>query len=244
MESGVGIISAINFLGNLCVVIITITTFYLTIISNKLSVTSVRESFSRFYGTEILLQVKNRTLHPICINAVTLYYLRGGQVIQRSFRKFDISYVIPQWEISTLSSERYTMVELNDIECFEPILIEFECGTKTIYSYEGNIPVKEKILFLSKAFKAIKKRTYEIATVITRSHNETVLSPEVEYAAAIKTKTGEYSWIYITSYGMMSDDIWGYNALPAEMCKNEKDIEKILTTEFGLEEVHVQRMQK
>lgn len=157
MESGVGIISAINFLGNLCVVIITITTFYLTIISNKLSVTSVRESFSRFYGTEILLQVKNRTLHPICINAVTLYYLRGGQVIQRSFRKFDISYVIPQWEISTLSSERYTMVELNDIECFEPILIEFECGTKTIYSYEGNIPVKEKILFLSKAFKAIKK---------------------------------------------------------------------------------------
>lgn len=70
MESGVGIISAINFLGNLCVVIITITTFYLTIISNKLSVTSVRESFSRFYGTEILLQVKNRTLHPICIKTL------------------------------------------------------------------------------------------------------------------------------------------------------------------------------
>ena len=53
MESGAGIITAINFLGNLCVVIITIATFYLTIISNKLSVTSVRESFSRFYGTEI-----------------------------------------------------------------------------------------------------------------------------------------------------------------------------------------------
>lgn len=244
MEGGAEIISAINFLGNLCVVIITITTFYLTVISNKLSVTSVRESFSRFYGTEIFLQVKNHTLHPICINAVTLYYLRGGQVIQRSFRKFDIAYVIPQWEISTLSSERYTMVELDDIECFEPVLIEFECGTKIIYAYEGNAPVKEKILFLSKAFKAIKKRTYEIATVTTRSHNETVLSPEVEYAVAIKTKSGEYNWIYITGYGMMSDDIFGYNALPEEICKNEKDIKKFLTSEFGLEEVYVQCIQK
>ena len=114
-----------------------------------------------------------------------------------------------------------------------------------IFRFNGHIPFSFFIYaYKTKNDGIIKKRTYEIATVITRSHNETVLSSEVEYAAAIKTKTGEYSWIYITGHGMMSDDIWGCNALPAEMCKNEKDIEKILTSEFGLEEVHVHRIQK
>ncbi len=234
------IMEIINFLGNLSVVIITVMTFYLTIWSNKISIIGLRENFSAFYGKEIFLQVKNHTLHPICINTVALYYLRGGQIVKRKLREFDISFVIPQWEIATFSSKRYTDVEAEDLDMFEPFLAEFCCGTKTVYAYKGNLPVIEKKRFLRIAHRAIKRKAYEIVTVETCAHNQKVLSPSVKYAVAIKTKSGEYQQSHVTDYGFMSNDIFGYNALPKEACKNEESLKELLISEFGLDEVIVE----
>ncbi len=124
------IMEIINFLGNLSVVIITVMTFYLTIWSNKISIIGLRKNFSAFYGKEIFLQVKNHTLHPICINTVALYYLRGGQIVKRKLREFDISFVIPQWEIARFLPNGTQMLKRKISICLNHFLRNFVVGQK------------------------------------------------------------------------------------------------------------------
>ncbi len=79
-ELFIKITDVLNFLGNMCVVAITIYTFYLTFLSKRVKVLGCSETNDVFYGTKLSFTVHNYSMQAFDISDVYLIYGKDHMV--------------------------------------------------------------------------------------------------------------------------------------------------------------------
>ena len=130
------IINVFSLSANICVLLLTGMTFYLTALSNKLKFISWGFSTSVFDGNIISLSLENTTLHSISISSISLVKkMEDG--IYRSIKlvSYDDPLVIDGRRVTKITTKPYTYIcgldsvtdlHMNAIFCIES-------GSKTFF---------------------------------------------------------------------------------------------------------------
>ncbi len=105
------IINITSLIANVCVLLLTAMTFYLTALSNKMKFVSMGFSSSVFDGDTISLCLENTTLHSISINSISLL----KRMEDNTYREIDlISYedplVVEGRRVAKITTKPYTYI--------------------------------------------------------------------------------------------------------------------------------------
>lgn len=236
------IINLSSLLANICVLLLTGVTFYLTTLSNKIKYVSLGFSSSAFNGETISLSLENTTLHSISISSISLIKkMEDG--IYRSIKlvSYDDPLVIEGRRVTKITTKPYTYIwgldsvtdlHMNAIFCIES-------GSKTLFvkPYK-KAPLKE----VKKLYK--KHRVFEPLSVMRSEFNHQVVSKNVRYAIHIKTGESSCEWntILLTEYGFLNGTICGYNGLDTSKYNSVETLKAHLVDTFNIpsEDIHVQ----
>ena len=229
----------IETIGNLCVIVITIITFYLTLLSRHIKVSSIKHNFDRFYGDEISIGIRNKTLHPICIESIYIFYQRDDVIIKRKLAQYDKPEVIPSWGIKILSSGRYTSINGDDMPPGSQLSVLIIGGTERIWS--GKKYYKQSNFdfyrFLLSCRKAEKNKSYAAVSVNTKKFNDEVYGSSVRYIVQYFNYHDNPITIFLTSDGLMNRDVGGVNCIGK--LDNARDVILKFEKDFEINQIRV-----
>ena len=240
----------ISFISNICVLILTIYTLYLTAFSRRMDYVSMGQSFSPFYGDTIHICIRNCSLHSIPITKVFLFKKINGTFQRIAIAEYDQPLIVEAWHIGKIESEPFTVIEgLNDKEnesdsgysgLHMNAVIGIESGDKIIWIK----PYKKAPL--RKAKIAYRKHEYEILSVFRKCYNDIVLSKSVNYVIDLVCMDINCQKTIKTIFAMtgkenmiLSDAICGYNGIENQQCNSANELKQILCRQFGIEENNI-----
>lgn len=244
MEIYNNISNVISFLANLCVLGITIYTFYLTVFSRKLSFVSMGFSSSLFYGESISISLLNQSLHAIPVTEVFLLKRIEGKFYRISFQKYDNPIIIEPWHICNIEMNQFTHIvgptgeNIDLVDIHMETMIGVEIGNRHVVWIR---PYRHAPYMLAK--RAYKRNQYEWLTVSRHIRDGKTLSEAVNYIIYLKTVdvNGNKKWKTIYAIigkkdGILSEAICGYNSIKIKKCKNEKDLKKQICSQLEISE--------
>ncbi len=240
------IINITSLIANVCVLLLTAMTFYLTALSNKMKFVSMGFSSSVFDGDTISLCLENTTLHSISINSISLL----KRMEDNTYREIDlVSYedplVVEGRRVAKITTKPYTYIlgldsvtnlHMNAVICIKS-------GTKTLFvkPYK-KAPRKE----IKKEYK--KYHHFNPLSVVRTEFNRQVVSRQVQYAIHVKAGESSCEWntILVTEHGFLNGTICGYNGLEANKYDSAESLKKYLVDFFNIpsEDVHVQSIRR
>ncbi len=236
------IINASALLANICVLLLTGMTFYLTVLSNKIKFVSMGFSSSAFDGDTISLCLENTTLHSISINSISLL----KRMEDKTYREIDlISYedplVVEGMRVAKITTKPYTYIlgldSVTDLHMNAVICIK--SGTKTLFvkPYK-KAPRKE----IKNEYK--KYHHFNPLSVVRTEFNRQVVSRQVRYAIHVKAGESSCDWntVLVTEHGFLNGTICGYNGLESNKYDSAESLKKYLVDSFDIpfEDIHVQ----
>lgn len=234
------IVNIISLMANICILVITAYTLYITVLSTKLKFVSIGFSGSAFFGEQIIVQIENRALHAIPASELFLLKRTDDGVFHTiSLAKYDSPIAIQARHIEKIACEPFTEIDgigsLVDIHMNSVIGVNTGSGVLWIKPYK-KAPLKA-------ARKAYKKHRYTPLTVMRCSYGDKVLSKGVRYAVHLKTTdaNGRIEWKNAFAFrsGIISDAICGYNAVSETVCGSAHDLQKHLQDSFGIPDTDI-----
>ena len=236
------IINIFSLLANICVLLLTGITFYLTTFSNKIKFISYGFSSSSFYGDTISISLENTTLHSISISSISLIKkMEDGVYRSINLVAYDDPLVLEGRRVAKIKTESYTCIwgldsvtdlHMNAIFCIES-------GSKTLFvkPYK-KAPLKEA----KRLYKKCPR--FEPLSVIREKFNNKVISKNVRYAVHVRVGENACEWntILLTEQGYLNETICGYNGLDSNQYDSAESLKAYLVNTFNIptEDVHVQ----
>lgn len=223
----------VSFSANLCILIITLYTFYLTFISKKVRVLFFGKEYSE-KGNSLNIVLHNKSLSPITVTSVKVIVNKKYKFL---FKNFENPITINPFTTKYIEMESFCYMEsvttVQDLED-KNIILEIQTPYKILF-----VGFKNKIFYLS---KNIKKMHCNV-TVIKESYNNQLIMPGTRYIVNFRYNNIVKN-IFIHESGKMTDNIMGYNAIPDTIINNKNDVRNIIKTilepyniKFNLEEV-------
>lgn len=236
------IINVFSLSANICVLLLTGMTFYLTALSNKLKFISWGFSTSVFDGNIISLSLENTTLHSISISSISLVKkMEDG--IYRSIKlvSYDDPLVIEGRRVAKISTKPYTCIwgldSVTDLHMDAVFCVQSGSKTLFIKPYK-KAPLKK----VKKLYK--KHHAFEPLSVMRNEFNHKVISKNVRYAVHIRTGENACDWntILLTEHGYLNGTICGYNGLDSNEYNSAESLKAYLTNAFNIssEDIRVQ----
>lgn len=236
------IINLSSLLANVCVLLLTAMTFYLTVMSNKLKFVSLGFSTSAFNGNSISVSLENATLHAISISSISLIKkMEDGVYRSIKLVSFDDPLVIEGRRVAKTTTKPYTRIlgldSVTDIHMDAVFCVQ--SGSKTLFvkPYK-NAPLK----VVKKLHK--KHHIFEPLSVMRSEFNHKVISQNVRYAIHIRTGEHSCDWntILLTEHGFLNGTICGHNGLDTSKYDSEETLKEYLIKNFNIpsEDIHVQ----
>lgn len=225
METAANVATVISGLMDIILFVIAVYTFYLTFLSEKVTILTFGYSYSMWKSDTINFLIKNKTLKTIIISKV---YAVFDNKYRLQVRKYEIPVVLDSFQSIKIEMEPYTsmhgmtMHELSNI-VDRKAKIHLEIITdenKTIYAA---IKGRQK-------YKPNKKAKLEQIVLFTSKFGEIVLKEDYKYILRYRVgENGNVETAFINNGGLISTDIFGFNALPQECLSNKEDVKKLLT---------------
>lgn len=205
-----------TFLADICVLLITAYTFYITFLSKRLKLLSFSENSSN-RGDAFHLVLENKSFAPVCIKEIYLVF--GGQY-KVKFEKYEQPVVLSAFSAISLSMEPYSFL-FPDIPIelrFDPVVC-VDTSRKKIYLALHN----KKAGRLSKERKAEPPNV----SVVRRTYNGQLVMPGNRYVLHLFHE-GKAQTVFVHKSGLLSESVLGYNALPEPAMKDKAMLAEVL----------------
>lgn len=202
-------ISWVSFGADLCILGITIYTTWKTFFEKRIKLLSYSPHFSMFGGDSISIVVKNSSLLPISVQSIDIIYSDHSL----NLSKFDNFLILEPHHTVKIKMEPFSKLSkpLSELD-INNFFIAFDTTEETIISKFRWIKTKYD-----------KKKKYTKINIERKTFNGQIITPDIKYALLIKINNTEQT-IFINDGGLLSSDIYGYNAIPK---KDINDIEKV-----------------
>lgn len=236
------IINITSLIANVCVLLLTAMTFYLTALSNKIKFVTMGFSSSVFNGDTISLCLENTTLHSISINSISfLKRMDDKTYCEINLISYEDPLVIEGRRVAKIATKPYTCIlGLDSItELHMNAVICIKSGTQTLFvkPYK-NAPQRE----IKKEYK--KYHHFNVLSVVRTEFNQQVISRQVRYAIHIKAGKSSCDWntILVTEHGFLNSTICGYNGLDTSKYDSAESLKTYLVDTFSIpsEDIHTQ----
>ena len=200
----------ISFGADMSILAITLYTTWKTFIDKKIKLLNYSSNSRMFDGDYISLTVENTTLSPISIQEVNVIY---NNQYKLQIEKFDTPLILEPMHATNIEMKPFT--SLSKLSLFDLDKMKFYVEFKTT---KGIIYDK----FSKFKLKPLYKGDFEIITTLRKIFNGKIMPYDIKYILLIR-ENNETKTIFINNAGIMSDDIYGKNAIPREMV-NDKDV--------------------
>lgn len=199
----------VNFAASMCILVITIYTFYITFISKRLIFRSISLANSNSEGNSFSVVLENKTLSPILIDNINLIV---GDQYKVKVKKFDSPLILEPFTAKKVTSNKYsyTVPDLGTITGNNNVL-EVNMSGKKIY-----LPLHKKTPKVSKQMK----QNHVNVTTITNTYNGKIVPKFAKYVLIV-SKDDWNNTVFIFESGTMTGEILGYNGLPEEVVKDK-----------------------
>lgn len=213
-------ISILSGLMDAILFVIAIYTFYLTFVSNKISIITFGESFGMWESDKINFIIKNHSLKNQTIKSVHAVF---DNKYRLEIRKYDLPFVLEPLRTMKVEMEPYTYMDKFTLSslCSEytsPIKIHLEITTdeqKKIYAKFKRI----------KKYNINKKANLEDIFISQKSVNGIVVKDDYKYVLYYKFgDEGQMQTAFINDFGFISTDVFGFNHIPAEYLQDEEKV--------------------
>ena len=218
------------FTSNLAVTLISMYTACLRFFSKNLVALGVSSSHDRFYGDTASVIIENRTFSSFTINKIYVVYNNEYKLL---LKKFEEPFVIEPFKACKFTSKGITQSSPIDIQELSHLMTLAD-SYYIVETSRGNIYCTGK---KQSSKKINKKAELTLISCHYNSFNGKVLNINASYVLSILCESGSYKDIVIDKYGLMSEDLLGFNQLSNEAMKDFKsccDYFKKLGTEQGL----------
>ena len=201
----------VTFGANICILLITLYTFYLTFISNKIKILSFRKRFS-YEGNSMSIVIENKSLSPISITEICAI---AEKKYKFNFKKFDEPLVLAPFSTKVISMNPFSYMPKMDLR---NIVFQIETSNKTRY-----ISFKKRFIWITKDVK----KSYPNITISTNKFNDKIIMPGTKYILTLIID-GKIKTIFIYKNGVMTSDVFGYNALPSDIVNNKDQVKQVI----------------
>lgn len=221
MELFANIATLISGFMDLILFCIAIYTFYLTFISKKISILTFSHSFNMWQSDTVSFWIKNKTLKSIIISKVDMIY---DNKYRLPIGKYESPKVLDPFKSMEIEMEPYTSME--PITMYE--LSKMFIGKANIHLEiitDDNKTIYAKIKGCK--YKPKKNAKVEQIYLCVSKFGETVLKDDYVYVLQYRIgENGNIETAFINNKGLISTDIFGFNAIPRESLSN-KDVVKV-----------------
>lgn len=232
--------SAVDFLGNLCVVIITVYTAFLTFGRKSVRFLGYRYTGSLFYGEKVIVQLQNKSLSPISIEEVYLIWPENAML---RVKKYEVPLVVRgfetvQVEMTPVSDHLEALRKL--VSSDKVVFVKFSDGNSVaVSSPKGSEGIKENLAEYKSFYKDLQMNPGEQLRKLKNlggdyrriMYEGTVLSDKVIYILRLY-EFGQIKNIFIARNGMLSEPILG-----AEKSFDRLEIEDYEKLKLKLKEI-------
>lgn len=207
----------IGFASDICVLAITIYTFYKTFIYSRLSLLQIDGHYSHADGESHQIVLLNKKMSPVVVTSVKLI--------------IDEKYLFPFSQDAPIVIEGYSTYRFSsgDIGYIEPeiriygdnIIVEvtLEHKRKVYLNTNG-----KKIWYYPKG----KLEKLEQVKCITNRYNDKIIPQYAKYALLVNVPEQDSKTIFVFSNGAMTDAILGCNGLSEEVVESKKKLKDFL----------------
>ena len=207
----------IGFASDMCVLVITIYTFYKTFIYSRLSLLQIKSNFTNTNGECHQVILLNKKMSPIVVTGIRLI------IDEKYLFKFSQNepVVIDGYSTYTFSSGDIGYIEPKiEIVANDNVIVEITLEHKRKVYLKRN----RRLWYYSKK----KLENMERVTCITNRYNDKIIPQNAKYVLVINMTEEEVETIFIFANGVMTNDILGYNGLPTDVVKSKEKLEAFL----------------
>lgn len=244
----------VGLISNICILILTVFTLYLTAFSKRMDFISMGHSFSSFFGDSFHFYIRNCSLHSIPITKVFLLKRMGGMFHMINVANYDQPLIVDAWHISKIETESFTQIEgigeepenSSDDEnsgltaIHMDAVIGVETGNKIVWIK----PYKKAPLRASR--KAYKKFNFDILSVSRTKYNDKVLSKSVNFVINLQGTDLNGQNLVSSVFAiagdqrvLLSDPICGYNGIDGHFGSSARDLKQCLCDRFSINEENI-----
>lgn len=200
----------VNFAANMCILAITIYTFFITFLSKRIKFRSISIAYSNTEGNSFSVVLENKTLSPILINDINLIVDNQYKV---KVKKFDSPLILEPFKAKKITSNKYSYTDpdLGTMTGHKNVLEVVTMSGKKLY-----LPWHKKTPKVSKQMK----QCYANVSVITNTYNGKIVPKFAKYVLIV-SRDDWNNTIFIFESGTMTGEILGYNCLPKEVVKEK-----------------------
>lgn len=225
------IMDIMEFTGNMCVILITIYTFYLTFFSKKIKIVGCSISNSVFEGCQIHFSLHSYTLQSFEVREISVIFQDKSVHL-----KLEEPVIIEPRMTTKVIAERYTRltenIDLNDILLSKNWGLILHTHNDIVYT-----SIKKWDLGIRKKRK-YRKGYYHSISTINQIYGETVISDMVKYIIWIRLIQYDKP-IFMTVDGHMSQTIEGYNCIEDVDSLSLKQIRKQIAKLLGVSKKYI-----
>jgi len=202
----------VTFAADICILLITIYTFYITFISQKIKFISLSNSSSNSKGDSFVVILENKSLSPQVIKDIYMIVDNKYKIL---VKKFEVPLVLEPYTANEISSEKYSYtIPSLPLTTRENVILEVSTTRKKLYLHMHKKTPKVK--------KEMKNIPYNV-TKITKTYNEKIVPQNAKYALTVSKEEWQ-STIFIFKTGVMTGEILGYNGIPEDALKSNEDL--------------------
>ncbi len=204
-----------TFLADICILAITVYTFYITFISKKLKLLSFQQTVSNS-GDSYSLVLENKSFAPVSIREISVIF--DGNYKMR-FNEYAQPIILGAFSAVSLSMEPFSFLAPHiPIEAqFNPIVC-VDTSRKQLY-----LSLHKKARQPSAKIKSLPPNV----SVMRCLYNDRIVMPGNRYVLHLFT-SNETMAVFIDKHGIMSENVFGYNVLPREVMENENALIEVL----------------
>lgn len=215
--------------GDVCLFFISVYTFRLTILPNKLRFIGYRPSFSAFEGDSVEITLENRSLSPAVIQSISL--VLDEHIIEIFSERDSEPCIIDGFKTGKIKMIPYSRIYIEDgeidLHTFKKwYLIVGTPRGKQYLSYAHG-PKKRFLKFYN------KRHPPKQASVLRNYYNGKIVKPYVRYALVYKGRNDDIHTVFIHKSGAMSEAPFGYNGLPKEVVADKDKLYSHFEGEFS-----------
>lgn len=206
----------VTFASDICILLITLYTFYKTFISKKIRFVSVFESLSISDGNNFSIVIENKSLSPQVINDIHLIIDNKYKI---QVKKLEAPLILEPYTAQKVESERYSYTDPRLPGLIgTKMVLEVTTSRKKLY-----LPIHKKI---PKVKPELKKLSDNVMKITNIYNNKIVPSNAIFVLIVIKGECE--NTIFIFENGTMTGTVLGYNAVPEEVAKDIQTLRNFL----------------
>lgn len=206
----------VTFASDICILLITLYTFYKTFISKKIRFVSVFESLSNSDGNNFSIVIENKSLSPQVINDIHLIIDNKYKI---QVKKLEAPLILEPYTAQKVESERYSYTD-PPLPAFigNKMVLEVITSRKKLY-----FPIHKKI----PRVKSELRNSSDNVMKITNVYNDKIVPSNAIFVLIVKKGDCENT-IFIFESGIMTGTIHGCNAVPEEVVKDIQTLKNFL----------------